>query len=298
MNLDVMQTFCDLVDTGSFSKAAEANEVSQSAVSQQIAKIERDLGLTLLHRKGGVVAPTAAGDVFYKGAREILRRHEQLLGQVHSAVDAVRGVLRIGTIYSVGFSLLEPYVRRFITEHAEVQLHVEYTGWDHIYNEVASGEMDLAVVACPQKHRAVESFPLTQQQMVVVLPAEHRLTGQESIDPAWLEKEDFIAFEPGIPTRRHIDRLLRTYRVSPKVKMKFDNIQLIKRAIRVGAGLSILPEGNVQRELRKGFLAARPLTEPGRFVRPIAILRRRGRPPGPAERMFLAILRENVPTGN
>lgn len=297
MNLDVMQTFCDLVDTGSFSKAAEANEVSQSAVSQQIAKIERDLGLTLLHRKGGVVAPTAAGDVFYKGAREILRRHEQLLGQVHSAVDAVRGVLRIGTIYSVGFSLLEPYIRKFITEHAEVQLHVEYTGWDHIYNEVASGEMDLAVVACPQKHRAVESFPLTEQQMVVVLPAENELAGQEAIDPAALENQDFIAFETGIPTRRHIDRLLRTYRVSPKVKMKFDNIQLIKRAIRVGAGLSILPEENVQRELRKGFLVARPLTEPGRFVRPIAILRRRGRPPGPAERMFLAILRENVPSG-
>jgi DNA-binding transcriptional LysR family regulator len=292
-----MQTFCDLVDTGSFSKAAEANEVSQSAVSQQIAKIERDLGLTLLHRKGGVVAPTAAGDVFYKGAREILRRHEQLLGQVHSAVDAVRGVLRIGTIYSVGFSLLEPYIRKFITEHAEVQLHVEYTGWDHIYNEVASGEMDLAVVACPQKHRAVESFPLTEQQMVVVLPAENELAGQEAIDPAALENQDFIAFETGIPTRRHIDRLLRTYRVSPKVKMKFDNIQLIKRAIRVGAGLSILPEENVQRELRKGFLVARPLTEPGRFVRPIAILRRRGRPPGPAERMFLAILRENVPSG-
>ncbi|MFP4356461.1 MAG: LysR family transcriptional regulator [Phycisphaerae bacterium] len=294
MNLDVMQTFCDLVDTGSFSRAAEVNGVSQSAVSQQIAKIERDLNLTLLHRKGGVVAPTAAGEVLYKGAREILRRHEQLLGEVHSAVDAVRGVLRIGTIYSVGFSLLEPYIRQFITEHPEVKLHVEYTGWDQIYNEVGSGEMDLAVVACPQKHRAVESLALTSQQMSVILPAGHKLASAEQIDPQQLEGEKFVAFKTGIPTRRHIDRLLRSCRVSPDIVMEFDNIQLIKRAIRVGAGLSILPEENVHRELRKGLLVSVPLRDPESFLRPIAILRRRGRPPGPAERMFLAILRNNV----
>lgn len=291
MNLDVMRTFCDLVDTGSFSKAAEANDISQSAVSQQIAKVEKDLGMVLLERKGGVVAATAAGHEFYQGSREILRRHEQLLGEVSSAMDAVRGVLRVGTIYSVGFSLLDPYIRRFLSEHPEVRLHVEYTHWDHIYSEVGNGDMDLGVVACPQKHRAVEALPMTSEQLVLVTDPQHPLAGARSVHPRQIADEPFVAFTGGIPTRRTIDRLLRSYRVSAKVTMQFDNIQLLKRAIRSGKGVSILPEDNVQREVRKGWLATATLESPDKWVRPIAIVRRRGRPPGPAERMFLGILR-------
>ena len=124
MNTDVMQTFCDLVDTGSFSKAAQANYISQSAVSQQLAKMERDMATQLVSRGGRLVEPTEAGKAFYQGAREILRRHEQLLGEVRSATDAVRGVLRVGTIYSVGFYLLDSFVRKFLRAHPEVDLHM------------------------------------------------------------------------------------------------------------------------------------------------------------------------------
>ncbi len=98
MNIEVLNTFCDLVETGSFSRAAEANHVSQSAVSQQLAKLERDLSTQLVSRGGGFVAPTQAGEAFYNGAKEIVRRHEQLLGEVRSAADSIRGVLRVGTI--------------------------------------------------------------------------------------------------------------------------------------------------------------------------------------------------------
>src|ERR1035437_463246 len=122
MNLDVMKTFCDLVDAGSFSKAADVNHVSQSAVSQQLAKLERDLGTVLIHRGGGLVAPTEAGKAFYQGSREILRRFEQIQGEVRSAADSIRGVLRVGTIYSVGFYMLATYVRRFLQAHPEVSL--------------------------------------------------------------------------------------------------------------------------------------------------------------------------------
>ena len=99
MNLDVLKTYCDLVDTGSFSKAAAVNFVSQSAVSQQLAKMERDFDVQLISRGGGQVQPTEAGKALYKGAREMLRRWEQLLGEVRSAADSIRGVLRVGTIY-------------------------------------------------------------------------------------------------------------------------------------------------------------------------------------------------------
>jgi LysR family transcriptional regulator, transcriptional activator of the cysJI operon len=291
MNLDVMKTFCDLVDTGSFSKAAEENYISQSAVSQQLAKLERDLGTQLIHRGGGLVAPTEAGKTFYQGAKDILRRHEQLLGEVRSAADSIRGVLRVGTIYSVGFYLLDPYIRKFLQAHPEVNLYVEYTAWNHIYASVISGEMDLGVVAYPERHRSIEVIPLASEELVVVCAPDHKLAKRPQIDPADLGGEDFIAFGANIPTRRNIDKMLKAERVTVQVKMEFDNIELLKRAIEVGAGISILPLGNIEREAADGHLAYSRFRRPGKWVRTLGIVRHRGKAAGPAERMFLAILR-------
>ncbi len=291
MNIDVMKTFCDLVDTGSFSKAAEANYVSQSAVSQQLAKLERDLSTQLISRGAGLVAPTEAGKALYEGAREILRRYEQLLGEVRSAADSVRGVLRVGTIYSVGFYLLDPFIRKFLRGHPEVNLHVEYARWNRIYTAVINGEMDMGVVACPEKHRSVEIVPLANEELVAVFAPSHPLARKKSIEPADLRGQKFIAFEANIPTRRHIDRLLKDSQVDVNVVMEFDNIELLKRAIAVESGISILPRENVDREATYGELAYARFRDGEKWNRPVGIVRRRGRAPSPAERMFLAILR-------
>ncbi len=291
MNIDVLRTFCDLVDTGSFSKAAEANYISQSAVSQQLAKLERDLSVQLISRGGGMVAPTEAGKAFYEGAREILRRFEQMQGEVRSAADSIRGVLRVGTIYSVGFYLLDPYVRRFLKAHPEVSLHVEYTGWNRIYTEVVGGEMDLGVVACPEKHRSIEIIPLASEELVAVFAPDHPLAGRKKIRAADLDGQDFVAFQANIPTRRHIERLLRNDHVEVNVTMEFDNIELLKRAVMIGAGATILPRDNIEREAQYGDLSYATLDNPRQWRRPVGILRRRGRAASPAERMFLALLR-------
>jgi DNA-binding transcriptional LysR family regulator len=290
MNTDVLKTFCDLVDTGSFSKAAEENYVSQSAVSQQLAKLERDLGTQLISRGGGLVVPTEAGKAFYAGAVEILRRYERLLGEVRSAADAVRGVLRVGTIYSVGFYLLAPYIRKFLQAHPEVNLHVEYTRWNRIYAAVLGGEMNLGVVACPEKHRSIKVTPLADEELVMVCSPEHRLSRRRRVRPADLKGEAFVAFEAHIPTRRHIDRLLKRSRVPVEIAMEFDNVETLKRAVEVNAGLSILPRGNVADEVEAGGLSVARFSDPARWTRRLGVIRRRGRVPSPAERMFLKLL--------
>jgi len=291
MNLDVMKTFCDLVDTGSFSKAADANYVSQSAVSQQLAKLERELGTQLIHRGGGLVAATEAGKAFYEGAHEIIRRYEQLTGEVRSAADSIRGVLRVGTIYSVGFYLLAPFVRRFLQAHPDVNLYVEYTRWSHIYASIVSGEMDLGVVAYPEKHRSIEIIPLANEELVMVCSPQHRLAGRTTVEPADLAGEKFIGFEQNIPTRRSIDRLLKAEHVDVNITMAFDNIELLKRAVEIDAGISILPLGNIEREASYGDLAFSRFKRPAKWIRPLGILRHRGKAASPAERMFLSILR-------
>lgn len=294
MNIDVMKTFCDLVDTGSFSKAAEANYVSQSAVSQQLAKLERDLSTQLISRGAGLVAPTEAGKALYEGAKEIIGRYEQLLGEVRSAADSVRGVLRVGTIYSVGFYLLDPFIRQFLRAHPEVNLHVEYAQWNRIYTAVINGEMDMGVVACPEKHRSIEIVPLASEELVAVFSPSHPLAKKSRIEAADLRGQKFIAFEANIPTRRHIDRLLKESQVTVNVVMEFDNIELLKRAVAVESGISILPRENVDREASHGELAFARFRDSDRWTRPVGIIRRRGRAPSPAERMFLAILRSKL----
>jgi DNA-binding transcriptional LysR family regulator len=291
MNLVVLKTFCDLVDAGSFSKAAEANYVSQSAVSQQLAKLERELSTQLISRGGGLVAPTEAGKAFYAGAKAILRRYEQLLGEVKSAAHAVRGVLRVGTIYSVGFYLLEPYVRRFLQAHPEVNLHVDYTSWTRIYAAVVSGEMDLGVVAYPERHRSIEIIPFAREELGLVCSPKHRLARKHKVEPAELSGENFVAFQENIPTRRYIDRMLKRYGLEVNIVSEFDNTELLKRAVEINAGVSILPGDNVQREVDRGDLAYAAFTDSEGWVRPLGILRRRGKAPGLAERMFLSILR-------
>jgi len=294
MNIDVMKTFCDLVETGSFSKAAEANYISQSAVSQQLAKLERDLSTQLISRGGGLIVPTEAGKAFYEGVSEILRRYEHLLGEVRSAADSVRGVLRVGTIYSVGFYLLDPYVRKFLQAHPEVNLHVEYTRWNRIYAAIIGGEMDLGVVACPDKHRSIEVIPLASEELVLVCSPRHRLAGRKTVDVREIDGEKLVGFEGNIPTGRHIGKLLKTERVDVDVAMEFDNIELVKRAIEVDTGIGILPRDNVEREAEHGLLYYARLKDSRKWTRPVGILRRRGKAPSPAERMFLGILRSRA----
>jgi len=292
MNVAVMKSFCDLIETGSFSKAAEANSVSQSAVSQQVAATERALGARLVTRGGGFAMPTDAGLAFYRGAKDILARYEQVLADIRSATDAVRGVLRVGTIYSVGFYLLNPYIGRFLQAHPDVRLDVEYTRWNRIMAMVLNGEADLGIVAFPEKHRSLEIIPFATEEMVVACPPGHRLAGRRSVEPGDLRGEKLIAFEANVPTRRHIDRVLKGLRVNVEQAMEFDNVEVVKRAIEVGVGLSILPRDTVEREAAAGHLSMVPFSDPTRWHRRVSIIRRRGKAYSRAERMLLRILRE------
>lgn len=290
MNIKVLKTFCDAADTGSFSRAAQMNGVTQSAVSQQLAGLERELNVVLLNRGGGAVTPTEAGRALYEGAREVLHTWERTLGQLRSTTDKVRGVVRVGTIYSVGFDVLHPYVRRFLQAYPEANLQIEYTRWTRINAEVIRGEMNLGVVAYPQRHRSLEVLPFVEQELVVVTDPPHRLAGRKSVRPEDLAGEPFVAFENQIPTRVHIDRELKRHKVSVTVSSEFDNIETLKRAVEVGVGVSIVPRDNVTREVAAGVLCALRFRERRGWTRQIGIIRRVGRERSPAEQAFLDLL--------
>ncbi len=183
-------------------------------------------------------------------------------------------------------------MRKFLQRHPEVNLHVEYTGWNRIYGAIVSGQMDLGVVACPERQRSIEIIPLVSEELVLVVPPNHRLSLRRKVKASDIEGEKFVAFQSNIPTRRHIDKILKREKTEVDIVMEFDNIELLKRAIMVGCGVSILPKGNVEMEV--GFATLSYSRFDGatkQWERPVAIVRRRGKAPGPAEKMFLGLLR-------
>jgi DNA-binding transcriptional LysR family regulator len=290
MHIETLKTFCDLVESGSFSKAAALNFVSQSAVSQQVKSLERRFGRQLIergHRQG--VAPTEAGKIFYAGCKEVLERYSALEERMRVKSALVAGSIWVATVYSVGLHELPPYVKRFIKAYPQVKVHIEYSRTDKVYEACLNNTIDFGIVALPLRRPNIAVIPFRDDKLVVVCNPEHRMARRRRISVRTLAGEDFIAFERDIPTRKTIDRILKQHGVAVNYVMEFDNIETIKRSVEVGIGVSILPETAVANEVKNKLLVALDFTE-GVFTRPIGIIHRKGKVFGEAARQFIQLL--------
>ncbi|MFZ4627287.1 MAG: LysR family transcriptional regulator [Blastocatellia bacterium] len=294
MHIETFKTFCDLVETGSFSKAAGLNFVSQSAVSQQVKGLEQRFNRQLIDRGNHKqVVPTEAGQLVYEVFKEMVGRFADLEARLRASGDEIAGTIRVATVYSIGLYQLPPYVKHFIKHHPQVKIHVEYGRTDKVYEACRNQMIDFGIIALPLRKPDLEVIPFGEEELVLVCSPSHRLVGagEEVVSLRSLQGEEFVAFERDIPTRQTIDRILRRFRVSVQTVMEFDNIETIKRSVEVGNGISILPRQAVTNELRAGLLVALRFAE-GTFTRPIGIIHRRGKRFTPATKAFLHLLTE------
>ena len=136
MHIETLQTFCALVETGSFTKAAQLGFISQSAVSQQLKTLESRYGRPLIERSARPrLAPTEAGRLLYAECRELLDRFRRLEERLREPSNAVAGTVRLATVYSIGLHQLPPYVTRFMKAHPRVKVHVEYMAVLFVLND-------------------------------------------------------------------------------------------------------------------------------------------------------------------
>jgi len=273
LNLDSLQLFSDLVDTGSFSRTAEKNFVSQSAVSQRLKALETEYGQTLIDRGQGrgKVSPTVAGEALYAGAKALLQAAATLDAELRQLSDEVAGTVRVATVYSVGLHALPPRLKPFLAAHPRVNVHLEYKQTDKVYDDVVNGTVDVGIVACPLAKRGLEVVPFAEEEMVLVCAPEHPLAGAK-VSLRRLDGLAFIAFAADIPTRRLVDEQLQAAGVTVKIVSTFDNIETIKNLVEIGSGVSILPADTVRQEQRAGTLAAVPFATADAFTRPTGLL--------------------------
>jgi LysR family transcriptional regulator, transcriptional activator of the cysJI operon len=289
MQIETLKVFCDVIETQSFSKAASLNYISQSAVSQQIRGLEERYDRKLIERGKRSLASTQAGQVLYLGAKEILEKFRVVESRLQVLSNAIAGVLRVATIYSVGLHELPPYVSRFLRRYPAANIHLEYGRANRIYDEVAANTVDLGIVAYPVHRAGLEILPFTEDQLVVIAHPDHALTRFKKLEIKKLAHQQFIGFERDIPTRRAIDRMLRRDGVAIEMVMEFDNVETIKRAVEIGAGISIVPSHTVESEVRAGSLRSITFARGG-LTRPLGILIKKGKEHTQVMDKFIALL--------
>jgi DNA-binding transcriptional LysR family regulator len=289
MQIETFKIFRDLAETGSFSRAAVSNGITQSAVSQQIRALEQRFQVSLIERGRRAFALTAEGEAFLGASREIVDVYEHLDDRLKLLSNIIEGQLTVGVIYSIGLHELPPYIKAFRAAHPAVEVHVEYRRSWELYGAVIEGAVDIGLVCYPAKKKGLQILPFLNDRLVMICHPHHPLAARSSINLTDLEGERFISFEPDQPTRKVIDRAFREQGIHIHHAIEFDSIETVKRAVEIENGISIVPSRTVRQEVENAALAAVEITAPEMW-RPLAILLKRDRGRSPAVREFVAML--------
>ena len=291
MQIESLKMFCDLAETESFTKAAQINNVTQSAVSQQISSLERAFKSLLIERSKKKFRLTREGQVLYDYSKQIIQTYESLHSKLQELKDIISGTIRVATIYSIGLHDLPAYVKKFMKSYPTVNIHVEYRRANQVYEDVQSNVVDLGLVAYPVKDPKIEIIALRKDPLVLICHPQHPFARLKSVKLKSLTSQKIIGFEPDIPTRKALDKILKEHGVEARHVMEFDNIETVKRAVEIDAGVSIVPQGTIAQEISKQTLVAVPI-EDGDFFRPLAAIYKKNKVLSPAMKQFLTILKE------
>ena len=299
MHLEALSIFCDIVRYQSFSQAAVANSVSQSAASQAVRHIEKSLSTQLIDRSKRPWQLTPEGDIFFKGCREIIERYHELEDAVQRDQHRSGYTIRLASIYSVPLHDLSGYVDRFQSSVPGAKVNIAYMHPDEIYAHILSDQSDLGLISFANPGRGITVIPWQNQEMAVACLPNHPFADlaqkRGGLYPQDLTRKTFVTFDRGLPVRREIDRFLRKHEVDVTVVAEFDNIENIKQAVEDGAGSAILPEPSLRQEIQRKTLIKVPLLPVDGnlpFVRPLSIVHRRKRHLNPAVMAFIKVLCE------
>ena len=292
MQIESLKLFCDLAETASFTKAAKINGVTQSAVSQQISSLETKFDAVLIERSKKKFSLTKEGNTLYKYSKQIIQTYDELRHKIQEIQNVVTGSIKVVTIYSIGLHELPPYLKKFLKKHPTVNVSVEYRRATQLYEDIVTGMADIGLVAYPQKDPRLQVTSLAEDMLVLICHPDHPLAQQPKVKLSEIASHKFIAFEPDIPTRRAIDKILRDRNVEVDHAMEFDNIETVKRAVEIDAGISIVPRSPVAQEVAKKTIAMVEI-EDEKFYRPLAAVHKKSKVLSPAMKEFLTLLKKS-----
>ena len=289
MNLETLRLFCDVVRCRSFSRGAAMNGITQSAASQAVSQLERDLGTRLIDRSKRPFILTAQGEIYYEGLCDVLHRFDGIEARARALRQDMAGSVRVAAIYSVGLHNMGLCMQKFMSQYPKAKVRLEYLRPNKVYEAVLNQDVDMGIVSYPTASRELAVIPLRTEKMMLVCRPDHYLACNKTITARQLHGENFVSFDWDLVIRKELDRFLARNRVVVRVVMEFDNIETIKRSVEIGAGISVVPQLSVRREVQAGTLVELQFTRRN-FLRPLGIIIKHSHALSPAAEKFIHLL--------
>jgi DNA-binding transcriptional LysR family regulator len=277
VELKHLQALLGIADTGSFSAAAASIGTVQSNVSAHVARLEGELDVQLVDRASGRV--TEEGEVVVERARRVMNELEALVADVTALRAEVVGTVRLGMIGTTGRWLVPQLFDLLRVRHPHIHLNVAEGSSVQLEQQLASGQLDLAVVTFPLSGDEIMAAQLFDEDLVLVLPPEHPLGAGSSVHLEQLSELELLLPAPGTALRAEIDSATVPARITLHPAMELDGVRLIAALASDGYGPAILPATAVPGHLRGRFPVLPVDGLPRRHVG--VAQRRRGLPSAP-----------------
>jgi LysR family hydrogen peroxide-inducible transcriptional activator len=288
MELHQLRYFCAVAHTGSFSRAAEQSNVSQPSLSQQILKLEDELGARLFDRLGRSVRLTEVGKAFLPRARGVLLELEAARGDVVERKGSVGGSVTVAAIPTVAPYLLPRVLTAFSKKFPQVQLTVIEEITPVLLDRLRAGTIDVAVLALPIRGHDFESFPLLTEPLFAVLPQKHKLAHRRSISLKDVRQEPFLLLRDGHCFRENAVAACDRARVHPQVIFESGQFSSLLGMVGAGMGVSLIPQMATEKRFGCRYV---PISD-AEATRTIGAVILRGRSQTRANLSFLTLLRQ------
>jgi len=242
VELQQLRCFVAVVEEGGFTRATSRLHRTQPAISYQIKQLEDELGQSLLHRKPRGIAPTEAGRVLLKHAREVFQTVRQAQQSIEGLSKGIAGDVRVGTVNSVGMFLLPDVLRDMRDKYPAVRPTILYRNSHEVLEALAANQVDAAVVANPPADRRLEAETILEEAISLVCSRSHPLCEAETVRPSDLTGVPFVSLTPESPTGELIRNYLTRMGVNVRPVVSTDNVETVRKMVEVGLGVALLPD--------------------------------------------------------
>ncbi|MFG3155554.1 LysR family transcriptional regulator [Streptomyces sp. NPDC048219] len=243
MDLQQMRYVLAVAETASFTRAAERCHIVQSALSHQVARLEKELGARLFERTSRRVRLTAAGEAFLPAARQALEAAERARAEVAAATGEIRGGLTVGSIPTVAAVDLPAVLRDYRRRHPQVRISLRTGASERLVEQVRDGTLDAAFLGVRPGFRleGVHDEELAHDRHVAVVAPDHPLAARDEVDLRLLAGEVFVDFAEGSAARAQSDQAFAAAGLRREVTFEVSGVELMVRMVRHGLGIALLP---------------------------------------------------------
>jgi DNA-binding transcriptional LysR family regulator len=225
------------------TRAAEELGMTQPALSRAIARLERELGVALLHRVGRSVRLTRYGEAFLRRVERALDELAAGRRELADMTDSSAGTVALGFLRTLGVEYVPALIRRFTAAHPDVRFSFSENNGPALEQQPGRGEIDLALTRYPFENDALEGTVIARQDLMLLVPLGHRLAERRSVRLREVANEPFVAFKPGHAIRKLTDDLCAKAEFTPRITFEADESSSLRGFAAAGLGVAILPAG-------------------------------------------------------